>query len=719
MPEASPKSRSELQRENRELRSRLEEAEEALDAIRSGAVDGIVVNTERGNRVFTLVGEDHPYRLLVEEMAEGALTLTPEGVILYANGRLARLLRVPLETIIGSSLYSWVAPIDGEALRRFLQKGDDGRSFIELRLVAGDDVQVAVSLSVSALNAEDGFGSYCVVVTDLTEHKRAEAAVAAEELARVRLEEAERSRRALVRLVEDEKRAQDALRLTQISVDGAADMIAWMDRYGRLLYANSAFCRRHGFSREELVDKTVFDVDPGLSAERWLEQLPGPEEGGSRVFEGLGYDRGGSAFPVEVTLTRCEHDGEEYFFRYERDISERKQAEAALRQQEEQLRQSQKMEAVGQLAGGIAHDFNNLMCAVIGYSELLLASPELSGSPAREDVEEIRRAADRAAALTAQILAFSRKQVLQPTAVSLNQVLSDMEPLLRRTLGEHLDLSVLAYPDLGTCELDVHKFEQVLMNLALNARDAMGPGGRLTLETANVELDATYCEGHADVTPGPYVMLAVSDTGAGIPADILPHVFEPFFTTKPTGQGTGLGLSTVYGIVRQSGGHVFLYSEPGSGATFKVYLPRIAAPAPAAAVSMEFVGETQGTEAVLVVEDETGVRDLVCRALGSQGYEVLGAASGAEALGLAAQRDARIDLLLTDLVLPGAIQGVEVADRLRASRPDILVLYMSGYTRNAIEHAGRLDPDVDFLPKPFTLEELCANVRAVLDNHRR
>jgi two-component system cell cycle sensor histidine kinase/response regulator CckA len=306
------------------------------------------------------------------------------------------------------------------------------------------------------------------------------------------------------------------------------------------------------------------------------------------------------------------------------DITERKQAEQALRELDEQLRQSQKMEAVGQLAGGIAHDFNNLLTTIIGYGDLLLARPDLADESVRRDMQEIKHAAERAAALTAQILAFSRRQALRPRVVCLNEVLTGLEPLLQRTLGETIELVSLQQPDLGSAEVDLHQFEQVVMNLALNARDAMKSGGRLTLETGNVELHKEYCLTHPETRPGSFVMLAVSDTGTGMDKATRERVFEPFFTTKAPGEGTGLGLATVYGIVKQSNGSISVYTEPGKGTTFKIYLPRVGAPVQEengpASVG---VVQTAGDETILLVEDEVSVRKLAVRLLRDLGYHVL------------------------------------------------------------------------------------------------
>lgn len=379
---------------------------------------------------------------------------------------------------------------------------------------------------------------------------------------------------------------------------------------------------------------------------------------------------------------------------------------------EEQLRQSQKMEAVGRLAGGIAHDFNNLLTVIKGYSELMLS--ELDGAhPLRTELDEIKKAADRAASLTRQLLAFSRQQVLAPKVIDLNSVVHNMDKLLRRLLGEDIDLFTVLEGSLGRVKADPGQIEQVVMNLAVNARDAMPQGGKLTIETANVDLDGQYARDHVSVKPGSYVMIAVSDSGIGMTEKVKSRIFEPFFTTKDVGKGTGLGLSTVYGIVKQSGGYVWVYSEVGIGSTFKVYLPRVDAPADIAPVHLPTVA-FKGSETVLLVEDEDGVRALVRHVLHKNGYNVIEARHGGEAL-LACERHAgKIDLLLTDVVLE-QMSGRELAERLLQIRPEMKVLYVSGYADDAIVHHGVLTPGAAFLQKPFTTEALARKLRNVLD----
>jgi PAS domain S-box-containing protein len=383
---------------------------------------------------------------------------------------------------------------------------------------------------------------------------------------------------------------------------------------------------------------------------------------------------------------------------------------------EQQLQQSQKMEAVGRLAGGIAHDFNNLLMVISGYSEFLL--DRLGPDPAlRSPAQEIASAAGRATSLTRQLLAFSRKQMLAPKILDLNCVVTENLKMLTRMIGEDIDLVMVPAAGLGPVRADAGQIEQVIMNLAVNARDAMPSGGKLTIETSNISLDEEYARFHAPLRPGNYVMLAISDTGAGMNSETQSHIFEPFFTTKGT-KGTGLGLSTVYGIVKQSGGYIWVYSESGKGTTFKIYLPRVADAVESravVAVPAESIAAEPGTETVLLVEDEANLRYLARQYLEKQGYRVLEAADGAVATQIAVAHEGIIHLLLTDVIMPG-MNGRELAQRISEIRPNVKVLYMSGYTENVIGRNGTLDAGVRLLQKPFTLRDLKSKVREVLDS---
>jgi nitrogen-specific signal transduction histidine kinase len=389
-----------------------------------------------------------------------------------------------------------------------------------------------------------------------------------------------------------------------------------------------------------------------------------------------------------------------------RDTSER-------RRLEEQFMQAQKIEAIGRLAGGVAHDFNNLLTVINGYSELAL---DMLGTdaPLYDSVDEILKAGVRASSLTNQLLAFSRRQVLAPKVFNLNSIVSDMERMLRRLIGEDIHLVTVLYPALASVQADPGQLEQAIMNLAVNSRHAMPQGGQLTVETANVYLDDAYTRQHRMVVPGSYVMLAVSDTGLGMDEKTQARIFEPFFTTKEKGEGTGLGLSMVYGFVRQSGGHIWVYSEPGKGTTFKIYLPSIQASAAKPAKPQRPEKLAGGCETVLVVEDEEGVRKLIRSVLQQAGYTVLEAPNGAEALRLCESHSEPIDLAISDVVLPH-IGGRELADALVSLRPQMNVLFMSGYTDDAVVRHGIINLAVPFLQKPFTPAALAKKVREVLN----
>jgi PAS domain S-box-containing protein len=388
------------------------------------------------------------------------------------------------------------------------------------------------------------------------------------------------------------------------------------------------------------------------------------------------------------------------------DITDRKQLE-------NQLQQSRRMEAVGRLAGGIAHDFNNLLTIIKGYAEMALNRP--GNSPQlTADVQQIGNAAERASTLIRQLLAFSRKQVLQPKSLDLNASVEGLDKLLSRLMGEDIQMTTEYGKNLGTVKADPSQIEQVIMNLVVNARDAMPNGGRLTIETSNVELDANYARDHVSVKPGRYVMLAVSDTGVGMEPETLAHIFEPFYTTKDGGRGTGLGLSTVYGIVKQSGGYIWVYSEPGKGTTFKVYLPRVEEVVAPASAATEQPADRRGTETVLLVEDEEAVRELTRTILAQDGYSVLVAKNAEHAEQLAGNGSTEIHLLLTDVVMPG-VSGRDLARRITGRNPRTRVLFMSGYTDSVIAHGGVLESGVAFLQKPFTPRGLRQKVREVLD----
>jgi nitrogen-specific signal transduction histidine kinase/CheY-like chemotaxis protein len=400
-----------------------------------------------------------------------------------------------------------------------------------------------------------------------------------------------------------------------------------------------------------------------------------------------------------------------------RDVTERLRAEAVRRRLEEQLQHAVKMESIGRLAGGVAHDFNNLLTAILGNLEL--ANDRLRGDDGvRELLGEVRQAAMSAAGLTRQLLAFSRRQIVEPRLVDLNELIARMHRMLVRLIGEDIELRSLPGPGLATVKIDPGLAEQVLVNLAVNARDAMAGGGALVIETATVTLDEEYRRSHPLVEPGEYVRLAISDTGCGMSDEVKRHLFEPFFTTKPLGQGTGLGLATIYGAIRQSNGHVEVYSEVGKGTTFKIYLPAESGAPESLTPPLDPRPVAGGSETILVVEDDARVRHIATHVLLDAGYRVLSASNGEAALAVASNHGDPIHLLVTDVVMPG-MNGRQLAERLVQSHPETRALFTSGYTENIIAHHGVLDSGIEFLSKPYTLEVLTRRVREMLDKAAR
>jgi PAS domain S-box-containing protein len=508
--------------------------------------------------------------------------------------------------------------------------------------------------------------------------------------------------------------AQEGLRRSEINfrslVTHAPYGVCRCDSAGILLDVNPALVAMLGYpSGAELVGSNLAnlyaDSQQWFGLADYLRSL--------QKFHGLNADwarRDRSIISVRLSGRAFRNEANTIFFElFAEDVTER-------RALEQQLRQAQKMEAVGRLAGGIAHDFNNLLMVISGYSEFLLERLG-TDSTLRGHAQEIANAAERATSLTRQLLAFSRKQMLAPKIVDLNGVVTENVKMLTRLIGEDIDLVMVPGPDIGAVKADPGQIEQVIMNLAVNARDAMPHGGKLTIETANVTLDANYARFHAPVKPGDYVMLAISDTGMGMDADTQAHIFEPFYTTKGL-KGTGLGLSTVYGIVKQSEGYIWLYSEAGKGTSFKIYLPRFSATGEALATQPALAADSDqpspGHETILLVEDEENLRRLARQSLETQGYRVIDAPDGASAMKISQAHKGPIHLLLTDVIMPG-MNGRELANQISPSRPEMRVLYMSGYTENHIGHNGTLDEGITLLQKPFTLPALKAKVREVLD----
>jgi len=476
----------------------------------------------------------------------------------------------------------------------------------------------------------------------------------------------------------------------------------------QFIQVNDAAVRQYGFAAEEFSSMTIHDIrheEKTASAEvRPAKEATGRYQGTCKHRK-----KDGKVFEVELTSHQFEYAGRRVRLVVGQDISERHLLE-------QQLRQAQKMEAVGRLAGGVAHDFNNLLMVIKGHTELLMNALPLADRMSRK-ILQIDRAADRAAALTKQLLAFSRMQVLQPRVMNLNGVVEDMGKLLPRLIGEDVDLSIRTAGDLGAIRADASQMEQMIMNLAVNARDAMPDGGRLIIETSNAELDRTYNSTHPIVKPGRYVLLAVSDTGTGMDADTQAHIFEPFFTTKEPGKGTGLGLATVYGVVKQSGGFIWVYSELGKGTSFKIYLPRVDQTEDKASTALPLMEVPRGTETILLAEDEQDVREVAREFLESGGYKVIEAQNGAEALRLATEHKESIDLLVSDMVMPG-MTGKELARRLKLQHSGVGVVYMSGYSEQTAAESAEADAGMLLLTKPFSRGSILRTVREALNAPR-
>ena len=490
-----------------------------------------------------------------------------------------------------------------------------------------------------------------------------------------------------------------------------------LDREGKILRVNHTELDMLGQTAEEMLGKPIwnFYAEEEIVRHVTLSKTAG-DVSFHDTFERTALRKDGTTLPVLVVdrITRDKEGRITGIRSTVEDLTERRRTEETLRRSEEQLLQWQKVEAIGRLAGGVAHDFNNLLMTIKGCSELLLNDFDRR-DPRRDEVEEIRKAAERATSLTRQLLAFGQRQDLQPQVLDLNVVVSNMNRLLHRLIGEDVQLNTVLAPDLWPVKVDPGQIEQVLMNLAVNARDAMPQGGQLTIETANVVHDEEYAREHVSVKPGFYVLLAVSDTGMGMDKETQSHLFEPFFTTKEKGKGSGLGLSTAYGIVKQSGGNIWAYSEPGRGTTFKIYMPRVEKSTKRyrPKTSATTVAP-RGTETILLVEDEDSVRSMVSKVLQSKGYTVLEASHGQEALKISEGHQGQIHLMVTDVVMP-QMSGRELAEKLAPFRPEMGVLYMSGYPDKAIIHHGVLEAGTAFLQKPFTLNALEWKVREVLD----
>ena len=679
-----------------ELRARLLEAEETLDAIRDGEVDAVVVGGPAGQQVYTLESADRPYRVLIEQMQEGAITVSGDGIVLYANQRFAALAGERRERLIGSQIGRFFVGPDGETFgdRFDLLDGTGGNG--ELTLRACDGRQVPVNLSLVDLVGEAGEQRVvCGVVTDLTHNRRRGNELAAAN-ARLAAEIAER------RLAEDSLQlALDAAGMGNWQLDVATGT-AWRSlRHDQIFgYAEGApaWTLAHAIEhfvqedREAVVD--AFSRAEATGSLDFEKRIRRASDGAVRILrvEGRTYRSEGRPVRIAGVVT---------------DVTDR-------RLLEEQLRQSQKMEAVGQLTGGLAHDFNNLLTGITGSLEIL-QTRVTQGRHAEIDryVAAAQGACKRAAALTHRLLAFSRQQTLDPKPTDVNRLIAGMEELISRTIGPAVALEVIAAGGLWCTLVDPNQLENALLNLAINARDAMPDGGRLTIEAGNKWLDERNAR-ERDLPPGQYVSICVSDTGTGMTRDVMARAFDPFFTTKPLGMGTGLGLSMIYGFARQSGGQVRIYSEIDRGTMVCLYLPRhLGQDQREDEGSTTAAPRAEQGETVLVVDDEPTVRMLVTEVLEELGYTAIEASDSPSGLKVL-QSSVRIDLLVTDVGLPGGMNGRQLAEVARAQRPDLKVLFITGYAENAVLNHGHLAVGMHVLTKPFSMVGLARRIKELV-----
>jgi PAS domain S-box-containing protein len=572
----------------------------------------------------------------------------------------------------------------------------------------GGGLEIILPLDRAVAQADSGLqGTFALMVT-LVALGLAGLAIVIRKLRRtsVTLEQHVAERTAALRQSEERTRS---------IIDSALDAMIGLDANGTITDWNPRAEAIFGWARSEALGRplteTIIPTRFRDMCVRGLQELvaAGDRAALTRRVELVAVRRDGEEFPIEFSVSPLKTGDTYEFAAFIADITDRKRLEEA-------FQQAQKMDAVGRLAGGIAHDFNNLLTVITGYCQLLLNGLGPVGTVGHQ-IEQIKTAADRAATLTNQLLAFSRKQILQPRVLNLNEVVQSTEKLLRRLIGEDVELATRLDPALGQVKADPGQIDQVIMNLAINARDAMPQGGRLTIETANAELDERYARRHPVVPPGPYVMLAVTDTGHGMDQETQSRIFEPFYTTKERGKGTGLGLATVYGIVKQSGGFIWVYSELGRGTTFKIYLPRVDEEVESAGADRFPREAPRGAETVLMTEDDELVRTLIRTTLQDQGYTVLEARNGAEALRISQEYKGPIHLLVTDVVMPG-MNGRELAERLACRCPALRVLYLSGYTGETVVRNGVLEAERAFLPKPFSPAAFAHKVREVLNEPR-
>jgi len=675
----------------------LDDEANAVQAVRRGAQDYLVKGRsdsyglmraiqyaiERKRSEKALRDSESRLRVIINTALDAMIGINAQGVITDWNPRAESMFGWPHDKAIGQKLADLIIPprqreAHERGLQHFLRTGEGPvlNRRIEMTGLHRDGTELPVELSISPSKRGDTY-VFNAFVADITERKRAE---------------------------------ETRVRLASI-VESSEDAIIGQTLDGIVMSWNRGAERTYGYSANEVIGKPIGFLIPQDrldSAKQMVERVKQGEH--VSHHETVRRRKDGKAIYVALSISPIK-DGAGTIIGVSgigRDITERKSLEA-------QLRQAQKVESIGQLAGGIAHDFNNLLTVINSYSAMLLEERDASNPTIRNGIEQIKEAGHRAASLTRQLLTFSRQQVLEPKVLDLNDVVSNIAKLLRRLIGENINLDLYLHPSIGRVKVDPGQIEQVIMNLAVNGRDAMPGGGQLTVKTGNVELDDAYAREHVSVQPGPYVMLAVSDTGCGMDAETQTRIFEPFFTTKEPGKGTGLGLATVYGIVTQSGGHIWIQSELGKGSTFKIYFPRVEEKSELTESRPVRTEALRGSETVLLVEDDEMVLVLAQTILERYGYTVLAAQNVQDALRFAQEGQGPIHLLLADTIMPD-MNGPELAKRILSIRPQMKVLHMSGYTDKVIVKTAALDSGFAFLQKPLTLETLTRKVREVLNS---
>jgi two-component system, cell cycle sensor histidine kinase and response regulator CckA len=629
-------------------------------------------SAQQQSRKSELESEER-YRIIATTASDAIITIDESSQILFINPAGARMFGYSIDELQGKSLTTLMPMHQRSSHKAGVERYLETRhrrldwNAIEVTGLHKDGHEMYLELSFGEFT-QDNRQRFTGIVRDITERKRVER---------------ERERFFLL----------------------GGDILVIVGFDGLLKWVNPAAERALGWSMDELKSRSLIDLVEDEKA-KVAKQMSDLVKGEEVTFESRFLHKDGSSRCLSWKASP--YIAEQVIYAAATDTTERRALES-------QLRQSQKLESIGQLAGGIAHDFNNLLTVISGYSEISLNRTE-AGSDLRRYIEEIIRASDRATSLTQQLLAFSRRQVLQPRVIDLSSVVADISTMLSRLIGESISLVTVLDPAVGMVLADPGQIQQVLMNLAVNARDAMPNGGKLTIETTNVVLEESYTRNHVGVSAGPYVMLAVSDTGTGIAAETLDHIFEPFFTTKEKGKGTGLGLAMVYGIVKQSGGHIWVYSEINHGTTFKIYLPLVVSEEiNATPQAPPLPSRSMGTETILLVEDEPAVQTLLLQVLQGEGYSVLTASDGQEALDLCRSYKDPIHLVITDVIMPG-ITGPQLVEQMSATCAGVKVLFMSGYTDNAVVHYGVLASGFAFLQKPFTPEAVATKVREILDS---